>query len=89
MDSHRFSIFASAFIGAISASLVSFLFPSGGADPRVGVSQAAVISPAVLPAAPVPGLKTRPSAGVDDGPIDDCRQDEFCDGFDGNDPIEV
>ena len=95
MDSHRLSIFASAFLGAISASLVSLLFMPGAADPRVGVSRAATASAPVLPVGPARGYHARPDAGVqpdagvDDGPLDDCDLGDFCDGFDGNDPIEV
>jgi hypothetical protein len=89
MDSHRFSVFAAAFLGAISASLVSFLFTSGAADPRAAASPAGTVSPMGLSEKPIPGVHTRSSAGLDDGPIDDCEQDELCDSFDGNDPIEV
>jgi len=67
----------------------------GTADPRVGVSRAAVASAPVLPVGPARGHHARPDAdiypdaGVDDDPIDSCELADFCDGFDGNDPIEV
>ena len=32
---------------------------------------------------------TAPASDVAGDPIDGCELDEFCDGFDGNDPIEV
>lgn len=89
MDSHHLSMFASAFLGAISASAISLVFLPGTADPRVGVSRAAIASAPVLPVGPARGYQAKPNAGVDDGPIDGCELDEFCDGFDGNDPIEV
>jgi len=89
MDSHHLSIFASAFLGAISASAVSLVIQLGAADPRVGASPTASIKTSALPAGPVRNYPAGPHAGSQDDPVDDCDMDDFCDGFDDNDPIEV
>jgi len=90
MPFHHLSIFAAAFLGAISASLVSLVVPP--ADPVVGPQAAAGASAVpAKPAAPVPSAPVgNPAPSMDmDGPIDDCDMDELCDPLDDNEPIEI
>jgi hypothetical protein len=90
MKSHHLSIFAAAFLGAVSASLVSLVLQPTDpvVGPRVAVSAPAV--PAKPPApAPAPVRIPAPSMDMDDGPMDDCEVDELCDTIDDNDPIAI
>ena len=88
MDSHHLSIFAAAFLGAVSASLVSLVLQP--ADPAVPPRSAASAAAApAKPSAPAPVRTPAPSMDMDDGPMDDCEVDELCDTIDDNDPIAI
>jgi hypothetical protein len=86
MDRYRLSIFAAAFIGAISASMVTLAFQP--ADPAVG-ARAAVAPARSAVALPAPVRSPAPGMNMDDGPADSCEIAELCDTIDDNDPIEI